>query len=91
MKIPDIKLGKERQCQLTNQLVHSFSVNIRICQPSKVMFTSANCIMVEPFSKSTSNLKLGNYYRKVGPIRIENNFHKIKKTPKLNYANMPVI
>ena len=32
---------KERQCHITKQLVHSFSVNIRISQPSKVMFTSA--------------------------------------------------
>ena len=34
-----MKLGKERQCHITKQLVHSFSVNIRISQPSKVMFT----------------------------------------------------
>ena len=33
---------KERQCHITKQLVHSFSVNIRISQPSKVMFTSAS-------------------------------------------------
>ena len=26
----DIKLGKEHQCHITKQLVHSFSVNIRI-------------------------------------------------------------
>ena len=32
---------KERQCHITKQLVHSFLVNIRISQPSKVMFTSA--------------------------------------------------
>ena len=32
---------KERQCHITKRLVHSFSVNIRISQPSKVMFTSA--------------------------------------------------
>ena len=37
-----IKLGKERQCHITKQLVHSFEVNIRISQPSKVMFTSAS-------------------------------------------------
>ena len=30
---------KERQCHITKQLVHSFSVNIKISQPSKVMFT----------------------------------------------------
>ena len=36
-----IKIGKERQCHITKQLVLSFSVNIRISQPSKVMFTSA--------------------------------------------------
>ena len=24
---------KERQCHITNQLMHSFEVNIRICQP----------------------------------------------------------
>ena len=34
-----IKLGKERLCHLTKQLMHSFSVNIRISQTSKVMFT----------------------------------------------------
>ena len=34
MKRLDIKLGKERQCHKTKQLVHSFSVNIRISQPS---------------------------------------------------------
>ena len=39
MKILCIKLGKERQCHITKQLVHSFLVNIRISQPSKVMFT----------------------------------------------------
>ena len=33
---------KERQCHITKQLVHSFSVNIKISQPSKVMFTSAS-------------------------------------------------
>ena len=33
---------KERQCHITKQLVHSFSVNIRISQPFKVMFTSAS-------------------------------------------------
>ena len=41
MKILEIKLEIERQCHITKQLVHSFSVNIRISQPSKVMFTSA--------------------------------------------------
>ena len=30
MKILYIKLGKERQCHITKQLVHSFEVNIRI-------------------------------------------------------------
>ena len=28
-----IKLGKERQCHITKQLVHSFEVNFRIRQP----------------------------------------------------------
>ena len=28
-----MKLGKERQCHITKQLMHSFSVNIRISQP----------------------------------------------------------
>ena len=42
MKILKIKLGKERQCHITNQSVHSFSVNNKISQPSKVMFTSAS-------------------------------------------------
>ena len=32
-KINFIKLGKERQCHITKQLMHSFSVYIRICQP----------------------------------------------------------
>ena len=32
-----MKLGK-RECHITKQLVHFFSVNIRISQPSKVMF-----------------------------------------------------
>ena len=41
MKILKIKLGKERQCHITKQLVHYFSVTIRISQPSKVMFTEA--------------------------------------------------
>ena len=27
----DIKFGKKRQCYTTKHLVHSFSVNIRIC------------------------------------------------------------
>ena len=30
---------KERQCHITKQLVHSVLVNIRISQPSIVMFT----------------------------------------------------
>ena len=38
MKRLDIKLGKERQCHFTKQLVHLFLVNIRLSQPSKVMF-----------------------------------------------------
>ena len=33
---------KERQCHITKQLMHSFSDNIRISQPLKVMFTSAS-------------------------------------------------
>ena len=32
------------QCHITNQLVHSLSVDIRISQPSKVMLTSKECI-----------------------------------------------
>ena len=40
-KLIDMKI-KERQNHITKQLVHSFSVNIRISQPSKVMFTSAS-------------------------------------------------
>ena len=36
MKILYMKLGKEIQCHITKQLVYSFSVNIRISQPSKV-------------------------------------------------------
>ena len=40
MKILKIKLGKERQCHITKQFMHSFFVKIRISQPSKVMFTS---------------------------------------------------
>ena len=42
IKILDIKLGKETQCHITKQLVHSFPVKIRISHPSKVMFTSAS-------------------------------------------------
>ena len=43
MKILYIKVGKrDMQCPITKQLVHSFSVKIRIRQPSKVMFTSAS-------------------------------------------------
>ena len=38
MKLLYIKLGKERQCHITKQLVHSFSVNIRVSQTSKGMF-----------------------------------------------------
>ena len=30
------------KCHITKQLVHSFSVNIRISQPSKLMFTEVN-------------------------------------------------
>ena len=41
MKILKIKLGKERQCHIAKQLVHSFEVHIRISQPSKVLFTTA--------------------------------------------------
>ena len=33
---------KEIQCHITKQLVHSFSVNIRISHPSKAMFTEAS-------------------------------------------------
>ena len=40
-KFIDMKI-KERQCHITKQLVDSFSVNIRISQPSKGMFTSAS-------------------------------------------------
>ena len=39
MKRLYIKLEKERQSHIIDQLVHSVSVNIRISQPSKVMFT----------------------------------------------------
>ena len=42
MKIFKIKLGKERQCHITKQLVHSFEVDIRISQLSKVVFTLAS-------------------------------------------------
>ena len=43
MKMFNITLGKEKHTVSHNkQLVHSFSVNIRISQPSKVMFTSAS-------------------------------------------------
>ena len=38
----DIKLEKDRQWHITKQLVQSFEVNIRISQPSKVMFTLAS-------------------------------------------------
>ena len=42
MKILYMKLGKEMQCHIAKQLVYSFSVNIKISQPSKVMFASVN-------------------------------------------------
>ena len=35
MKILDIKQGKERECYITKQLIHSYEVNIRIYQPEK--------------------------------------------------------
>ena len=41
MKRLEIELGKERQCHITKQLVHSFPVNSMISQPSQVMFTEA--------------------------------------------------
>ena len=40
MKRLDITLEKERQCNITKQLVYSFSVNNMISQHLKVMFTS---------------------------------------------------
>ena len=42
---------------ITKQLVHSFSVNIRISQPSKVMFTSVN-ITVLGLTNPDVNLKI---------------------------------
>ena len=35
---------------ITNQLMHSIEVNIRICQPSKVMFTPASSLVNITFS-----------------------------------------
>ena len=42
MKQLDVNVGKERQCHITKQLVHSFSVNISIYQQenSDVRWTS---------------------------------------------------
>ena len=42
MKILHVKLGTERQSHIIKQLMFSFSVNIRISQLSKVLFTSAS-------------------------------------------------
>ena len=36
MKILDIKLGKERVCHITKQMMHSFSIIIRISQSKEV-------------------------------------------------------
>ena len=46
MKTLDIKLGKEKQCHITKQLVHVFSVNIRISQPWQVRFTEINITLL---------------------------------------------
>ena len=60
MKILQIKLGKERQCHITKQLVHSFSINIRICQPKNsdvhLGFASVN-ITVLGLTNPDVNLK----------------------------------
>ena len=42
MKRLDVNVEKERQCQITKQLVHSFSINISIYQQenSDVRWTS---------------------------------------------------
>ena len=58
MKRLEIKLGKERQCHITKQLVHSFLVNIRISQPSKVMFTKA---LIDPDVNQKRMHQLYNY------------------------------
>ena len=42
IKLLAIILEKGRQNRITKQLIHSFSVNIGISQPSKEMFTSAS-------------------------------------------------
>ena len=52
MKILLTKLGKERQCHITKQLVHSFSVSIS--QPSKVIFTLALLQWTSVFSGGKS-------------------------------------
>ena len=41
MQLLYIQHGQWRQCYITKQLVHSFSANMKISQPLKVMFTSA--------------------------------------------------
>ena len=56
MKRLYIKLGDERQCHITKQLVHSFFGNIRISQPSKVMFASASPVLV--LTNPDVNLKI---------------------------------
>ena len=41
-KIKKVKENRPEKSHITKQLMHSFEVNIRICQPSKVVFTSAS-------------------------------------------------
>ena len=70
MKRLDIKIGKERQCHITKQLMHSFEVNIRICQPLKVMFTSMN-ITILGLTNPDVNLKRMHYLYNVSSNRAE--------------------
>ena len=57
MKILKTKLGKKKTVSYNNiQLMHSFSVNIRISQPTKVMFTEVN-ITILGLTNPDVNLK----------------------------------
>ena len=60
------------QCHITKQLVHSFLVNIRISQPSKVMFTSVELTNLDV------NLKRMHQFYNVGKSCTSRNFFKMK-------------
>ena len=76
-----MKLGNVRQCHITKQLAHSFSVNIRISQPSKVQFTSVN-ITVLGLTNPDVNLKRTHQLYNITPIvnmpKIIRSLHELK-------------